>query len=255
MFTPEELQARARTPMFRTIVNVVRAVDIASNMRRVTLAGESLHLLADRHLPGDAVKLYIPEAESKAVVPQYLMLPNRKNPFNVRAYTIRSFNPVTAEIDIDVFLHGDTVGSLWARNALAGQQVGFIGPRHDYKGAPGADWQLLIGDESALPAIAAILESLSETDRAYALIEVTDQGDEVPLNLKAQASVQWLHRGAVPAKQSKLLESALRSFIWPQGKGFVWAAGEQHAIKSIRHHLSHERHLSGHDFKTIGYWS
>lgn len=242
--------------MFRSIVHVVRAADITPHMRRVTLGGESLSLLADRHLPGDAIKLYIPETGSDAVIPQYIMLPNRKNPFKVRAYTIRSFNAATAEIDVDVFLHGDTFGSTWARTVHAGDQVGFIGPRHDYRGASaGADWQLLIGDESAFPAIAAILESLPEGCRAYAFIEIADQRDEVPLDLKAQTSIQWLHRGTSPAKQSKLLEQALHNFAWPDGKGYVWAAGEQHAMKAIRHQLTHERHMQRHDFQTISYWS
>ncbi len=255
MFTPEVFQARAKTPMFRTIVNVVRAVDITPHMRRVILGGESLNLLAERHLPGDAIKLYIPESGSKALVPQYIMLPSRKNPFKVRGYTIRNFHPATAEIDVDVFLHGDTIGSVWARTANAGDEVGLIGPRHDYKGDHGADWQILVGDESALPAIAAILESLPETSRAYAFIEVADQENEVPLNLKAQASVQWLHRGSALAKQSRLLEQALRAFTWPDGRGYLWAAGEQHAMKSIRHHLTHERQMPKHDFHTMGYWS
>ncbi len=255
MVTQEEIQVRAKTPMFRSIVDVVRVVDITPHMRRVTLGGESLHLLADRHVPGDAIKLYIPEAGSKALVPQYIMLPSRKNPFKVRAYTIRNFHPATAEIDVDVFLHGDTVSSVWARTARAGDQVGFIGPRHDYKGDQGASWQVLAGDESALPAIAAILESLPETSRAYAFIEVTDPSDEVPLNLKAQAAVQWLHRGDVPAKQSRLLEQALRSFAWPDGSGYVWAAGEQHAIKAIRRYLLDERQLPKHSIVTMGYWS
>lgn len=255
MFTPEEIQVRAKSPMFRSIVKVVCAVDITPRMRRVTLGGESFSLLANRHVPGDAIKLYIPEAGSKALVPQYIMLPSRKNPFKVRAYTIRSFNAAASEIDVDVFLHGDTVGSVWARTAQAGDEVGFIGPRHDYKGDHGADWQVLLGDESALPAIAAILESLPQNSRAYAFIEVTDSNDEVPLVIKAQASVQWLHRGSVPAKQSKMLEQALRGFAWPEGNGYLWAAGEQHAMKAIRHYLTHERQMPKHEFQTMGYWS
>ncbi len=241
--------------MYSVMAKVVRASDLTPRMRRVTLGGEALRSLVGECLPADAIKLYLPEPGDAALPAKFLMLPGRRKPVNVRAYTIRHFRAETLELDLDILLHGDSPGSVWARTVQPGEQIGFIGPRHDYRGAPNAEWQVLAGDESALPAIAAILESLPEEARAHAFIEVHDQADEVPLEVRADVNLTWLHRGDAPAKDSTLLEAALKAFSLPNEKGYCWVAGNSRVVKSIRKHLTDEWHFTKDQMFTMGYWN
>jgi NADPH-dependent ferric siderophore reductase len=200
------------------------------------------------------VKLYLPLQGQSAVQPKFISLPGRGKQFNIRPYTIRRFDPEALELDIDVLLHGDSPGSVWARTVQPGDAVGFIGPRHDYRVPADVEWQLLVGDESALPAIAAVLESLPAGARAYAWIEVNDAADELPIETKAEVHLSWLHRGRQSAASSGLLEQNLRSFTLPAGKGHIWMAGHAQTAKNIRRHLLEERQLSKDVVTTMGYW-
>lgn len=241
--------------MYSVMAHVVRAAGLTARMRRVTLGGEGLRALIGKCLPADALKLYLPLPGEAAVLPKSLALPAWKKTYNPRAYTIRCFRPDALELDVDVLLHGDSPGSVWARTVQTGDQIGFFGPRHDYRGAADAEWQLLAGDESALPAIAAILEHLPASTRAYAFIEVKDASDELPIASQAAAQITWLHRGNTPAKSSQQLEQALANFPLPSGKGYCWAAGNASVIKNIRRHWQQHSQLTKENMAAIGYWS
>lgn len=241
--------------MYSVMAHVIRAADLTPRMRRVTLGGEGLQPLVGECLPADALKLYLPEPGDTAQPAKFITLPGKRKPVNVRAYTIRHFRAETLELDLDILLHGDSPGSVWARIVQPGEQISFIGPRHDYRGAPNAEWQLFAGDESALPAIAAILESLPEGTQAYAFIEVHDQADEVPIETSADVNLTWLYRGDASAKGSPLLEQALKTFSLPGGRGYCWVAGNSGVVKNIRKHITSEWQFARDQMFTMGYWS
>lgn len=241
--------------MFSIVTQVIRSTDLTPRMRRITLGGSELEALVDKCLPADAIKLYLPEAGQSAVHPKFLTLPGKRKPYNVRAYTIRHFNPQTLELDIDILLHGNSPGSVWARTVQSGDQIGFIGPRHDYHKIPSnTTWQFLAGDESALPAIASILESLPTGAQAHAFMEVHDQADEIPIHSQADVALTWLHRGDAPAQENPLLQAAVTKFSPPSGQAYAWVAGHSGAVKKIRQHLSHTWRLDKEQMFTMGYW-
>ena len=241
--------------MYSIMAHVVQAADLAPHMRRVTLGGEGLRSLIGHLMPADALKLYLPLPGYPAPQPRIFSLTGGRKPYHVRPYTIRHIRPEAPELDLDILIHGDSPGSVWARSAQPGDAVGFIGPRHDYRGAPGADWQVFAGDESALPAIAAILEQLPAGARAFAFIEVNDAQDELPIAIGAQTELRWLHRHGAPARDSTLLKEALQTLSLPDGRGYGWVAGHSGVVRSIRHLLHHDWRLAKDQMFTMGYWS
>ncbi len=249
-----ETHASAPFGMSRVLARIIRATDIAPRMRRVTLGGEGLQPLLGNVLPADALKLYLPLPGEKGFMPKMFDLLGRSPQHHLRAYTIRHFNPDALELDIDVFLHGNTPGSVWARAVQAEEQVGFIGPRHDFQPPTHAAWYLLAGDESALPAIASIVESLPAGTQADVFIEVEDAADELPIETQAKANIQWLHRGKSTTHQSKLLETAIRSSTAHTGDGYCWVAGESGVVRGIRNYLQNERRLNKKAINALGYW-
>lgn len=254
MATQKEMRNKSQTKVFATLADVIRTEDLTSRMRRITLGGEGLTPLTEgTRLPADAVKLYLPVPGNDGFMPEFGVLPSDENPFNIRAYTIRRFDAAAMEMDIDIVLHGDTPGSVWARNVKAGDRIGFVGPRHDYPDTDDAEWILLAGDETALPAICAIVESLPVGKRAHVFLEVADATDEIAVTSNADITVTWLHRGAAAGK-SDTLEAAMRAFAWPDTPGYIWVAGETSAIRNIRRYLLRERNLRSEQFHVSGYW-
>ena len=250
--TVQEPQAKPKTRLYRAVAQVIRIEQITPRMRRITLGGEGLKSMVGSTFTADAIKLYLPEPGKAAFMPKIIMFPTPGNRFKVRAYTIRRFDAAALELDIDIVLHGDSPASMWARTVQVGDQIGFIGPRHEYSGIK-ADQCLLAGDETALPAIAAILEELPAHVRASVILEVDDQADEIPLQTAAQVDVRWLHRGS--SGRHDLLDEAVRSFPFPAGKVYVWVAGESHVMRNIRRFLLEERRIDKADMHISGYWS
>jgi NADPH-dependent ferric siderophore reductase len=172
----------------------------------------------------------------------------------MRTYTPRRFDRDTRELDVDFVLHGEGPASAWASQAAVGQTLTVAGPGRNYVVDPGADWFVLAGDDSALPAIATILENIPPAARATVLLEVVDADEEQEIYAGSNASVTWLHRGEDPARAGSLLESSLRDLQLPPGAGRVYVACESGAMRRIRRHLLTERSLDRDRVVTRGYW-
>lgn len=115
-------------------------------------------------------------------------------------------------------LHGDWPGSTWGRAAAPGDEVRFQGARGKLELRP-ADWHLLVGDESALPAIAAVAEALSEP--RLAVVEVLGASEEVPI----AADARWVHRGEHPPGTPDLLLPLVSALALPAGRGAAYLMG------------------------------
>jgi NADPH-dependent ferric siderophore reductase len=192
---------------------VVAAAPLTARMRRVTVRAESMVGTVTR--PAQDVELLLREQSGRRVK---------------RRYTIRHARPDTGEFDLDVLLHGDGPGARWAESARRGDEVEFQGPRGklELRAAP---WHLLIGDESALPAVAAICEALPPGEAALALVEVRDAGDEQAI---AAAEVRWVHRNDAPPGTPDLLADALADLDLPDRTGRAYLLGESRAMVTLR---------------------
>ncbi|MEI2414774.1 siderophore-interacting protein [Orrella sp. JC864] len=187
-------------------------------MVRLTMDTSRLPDMAWRY-PAHAVKLFVPH-EGQTVA---------------RTYTIRRYDAAAREMDLDFLLHGDGPAARWAQHAQAGEDIELAGPRAGFARAPGAAWQLMIGDATALPAIASMLESLPAGDRALALIAVRDAAEEQPIETAAQLQLRWVHvQDGTPASTGHALEQALHAAALPDGPVQVFIAAESSAVRGLR---------------------
>ena len=218
-----------RSPVHRGIV--VEATSLTPRMRRVTVQADSMIGVALR--PAQDVELHLTEASGRRVK---------------RRYTIRTARPELGELDLDVLLHGAGPGSTWGETAAPGAPVSFQGPRGKLA-LTSARWHLLLGDESALPAIAAICDALPADERAVAVIEVRDADDELPV----RGEVHWVHRGdAEPGTPDHLLPVVTALPLPPEGHGYLM--GETRSMVALRA-LLESRGLAHEDIFVKGYWN
>ncbi len=245
-------------PYFREM-RVVSAANITPRMRRVRLSG---HDLARFATGGLHVRLLIPPLPG--VAPRWPVTGEDGRPVwpsggdrpIVRIYTIREIDVARGEISIDVVLHEgeDTPGSSWAKQAAPGDVIGLMGPGGG--DIPAADWYLLAGDETALPAISRILASLPAGCRATAVIEVADRSEEQPLHSAAALDVRWVHRDGAPAGTTSLIEDAVRGIGLPSDgmRRFIWAGCEQKSCRCLKKLLRKEWQVPTSDHLVVAYW-
>ncbi len=241
------------------LLQVVRIVDVTPQMRRITLGGEDLADFPSGR-QGSHVKVFVPRAgQTKPELPTRgpdgpVWPPKEVRP-HVRTYTIRHFNEATRELDLDFVLHGDHgPAAVWATNAKPGDYIGIAGPGGRGPIPQDADWYLFAGDETALPAISAHLETLPATARGVALIEVADAAEEQPLHHPAGIELLWLQRNGIAAGKSSLLLNAVQALSWPAGDVFAWVAAEATTTAAVRHHLRHERGVARERIDSVPYW-
>jgi NADPH-dependent ferric siderophore reductase len=173
-----------------------------------------------------------------------------------RRYTVRAWDPVAHLLTVDFVVHGDEgVAGPWAAAAQPGDVLVFTGPSGAYRPDPASDWHLMVGDESALPAIAASLESLeSLSGERPAVVRLVCDGPEHEVDLASRnADVQWLHRHGGP-DDADLLVDAVRGLEFLPGRPFGFVHGEADEIRAVRHHLLHDRGLRRADLSCSPYW-
>jgi NADPH-dependent ferric siderophore reductase len=170
-----------------------------------------------------------------------------------RTYTVRSWDPARGELAIDFALHGGGgIAGPWAASVVPGALLHFTGPGGAYTPDPDADWHLLAGDDSALPAIAASLAALPARAVAKVFIEVEGPRDELALDGPAGAEVVWLHRGARTV--GELLVERIGAFEPPAGRADVFAHGEAHFVKALRRDLRARLGGRAGRMSVSGYW-
>lgn len=258
--TPQSIRdltvQRVRHPLKMRMLQVVRIRLVSPQLLRVTLHGADLADFVSASFD-DHVKVFFPQdGAEKPAMPEAgpngpVFAEGQLRP-PARDYTPRRYDPVAQELDIEFVLHGDGPASTWAARAKPGQFLGVGGPRGSFVVPTEFDWHLLVGDETALPAIGRRLEELGANTRALVMVEVPDAAAEIPLPSAAKVAVHWLHRGHAP--EGSLLEPALREIGLPHGEGYVWAAGESAAIKAVRQHLVTERGIAKTRIRASSYW-
>jgi NADPH-dependent ferric siderophore reductase len=246
----------ARKPRRTRSARVVRTERLTPHMQRVVLGGEGLADFTADTCTDHYVKLLFPPAAGVTYPEPFDMerireeLPREQWPVT-RTYTVRAWDPEHRELTLDFVLHGDEgLAGPWAMRAQPGETVRFMGPGGAYAPDVSADWHLLVGDESALPAIARALESLPAGVTARAFVEVS--GPEEEQKIDSDVQVVWLHRGERPV--GELLGETVRALEFPEGRMHAFVHGEAHFVKELRRLLRVELQIPREDLSISGYW-
>jgi len=251
-----ETQLIRMTPRFRQL-QVLRSERLTPNMQRVVVGGEALEGF-DSRSPDDHVKLFFTNAEGEFVLPELTehgpRYPEGKQPSPARDYTPRFYDADAGELVLDFVLHGDGPATSWAANAKVGDALVVAGPRGSHVVADDFDCYVLIGDETALPAIARRLEELPEGTVAEVFIEIPEEGDRQPLESAAQVTVSWFERNGFDAASSTLLEDALVDFEQPDGDTHYWIATESKRARMMRKFVEGHLQVPKEWIRATGYW-
>ncbi len=245
----QDTLATARTPHRvrheprRRQLQVERVERIAAHLLRITLGGDLegfLSLGFDDH-----VKLYFPGEPPAAGGEQATLS---------RDYTPRRYDPAAKTLDIEFVLHDAGPATRWAEQARPGQPLSIGGPRGSFIIPTDFDWHLLIGDETALPAIARRLGELPAGARAVVLAEVDNPADRVTLDTAADVTVTWAYREGAAAGSSDVLARTLRTLSLPGGDYYAWVACESLIAKALRAQLIAEHGANPKWMRAAGYW-
>jgi len=170
-----------------------------------------------------------------------------------RTYTVRCYDQASNEMTIDFVVHGDEgLAGPWAARAVPGDQIGFYGPGGGYAPDQQADSHLLVGDEAALPAIAAALDRLGDHARAAVYVEVEGSQDEQVLSSSPQVAVTWVHRRQRPYGEA--LAAVVRAAGVPAGDVQAFVHGNAEMIRRMRRFLFHEVGFNRQRVSMSGYW-
>ncbi|MCW8276953.1 siderophore-interacting protein [Pseudomonas sp. PCH199] len=249
---PSQTIHRVMHEIKRRRLEVLRVVELTPRMRRITLGGpelaEFVSLGTDDH-----VKLLFPQNAAERAALETLVLGAGKSDVPMpamRDYTPRRYDLDSLEMDIDFVLHGDGPASTWAEQATPGQFLHIGGPRGSMIVPDIFDSYLLIGDETALPAIARRLEGLAANRRALVIVEVENGKEQQTLQSAAEFNVIWVLR---EGGKDHLL-TTVRQVRIPTGSLYAWVATESKVSRQIRRVLLDEHGLDEQFVKAVGYW-
>ncbi|WBU38788.1 siderophore-interacting protein [Homoserinibacter sp. YIM 151385] len=257
--TPDAPRA-PRPPRPQITLEVLRREQLAPHLVRVHLGGEELAGFADNGFADRYVKLWFAKP-GLGLEPPYdpVALRERLAPEDLpvtRTYTVRELDLDAGRLAIDFVVHGDEgLAGPWADRAAPGQRLTMSGPGGAYSPDPEADWHLLAGDESALPAIAAALEAMDPAARGLAFVEVDGAADEIPLRRPEGVELRWLHRAPERPGASAVLVDAVADADWLEGRVHAFVHGERETMKRLRDVLFAQRGLERTQVSLSGYWA
>jgi NADPH-dependent ferric siderophore reductase len=291
------------------MVQVAALQRLSPSFLRITFTGDDLNLFADNGFD-QRIKVAVPLPQhGVSTLPtgldwhsQWRALPeSERNP--IRTYTVRYVRHEVSEVDVDFVLDGEGHGpaSAWAAAARVGDKLALMGPDARYDGehggidfrsptatdssaagnfapagdSPAAGNVLLAGDETAVPAIASILECLAPQATGDAILEVPLTADFLSLTAPAGVKVTWLARhGAphgsalipavkasaatiLPRKGAQAVEDidVDNEILWEVADtSTAWVAGEAAVVRELRRHLIAEHGLDRSSAAFLGYW-
>jgi NADPH-dependent ferric siderophore reductase len=205
---------------------VLQREQLSEHLVRLRLGGAGLAGFATTGIPDEWVGLVVP------------------GQFQSRYYTVRSWSG--GELVLDVVVHEVGLVTEWAQRDVVGQTVTITEPKGSFAMPADARWLLLVGDLTAMPAMARVAETVEVPTRIWA--EVPDTLTDY---LPARADVTWL---APPGEGQSRLAEVVEEIDWPAGPGYFWMAGESAQMRAIRKHLMRERRLPSSAYDVMGYW-
>lgn len=271
---PRSLRPTTIHPITTRTLQVLRVADVTPGMRRVTLGGPELKAhTATNGFPVDEIHcdgfddhckfvLRHPDLPADAPTPAptqnagVLDWPHDELAVN-RSYTIRKWRPEAGEhgeIDVDFVKHGVGPATRWAYAVQPGEDIQIAGPKACATQPEGADWLLIAGDETALPAIGRWLEEMPADTRGQVFIEVDQDNHVQTIDHPEGVEITWLPRNGAEAGTTTALFDAITSCEWWEGKVFAWVAGETLTLVPIRRWLRREKGLDKEQVDVAGYW-
>lgn len=234
----EHRTRRVRHTSRRRTLTVLEKRHFTPRMIRIVLRGEDFE---DFTTPSadDHIKLYVPD---------------ERGDLEGRDFTPRRFDAETKKLTIDIALHPAGSAVRWAEQAQIGDAVAISGPRGSLMIADDFDWWLLIGDETALPAIGRRVESLAKGVRAITLVAVNGPAEEQVFDTRADHHAIWIHRAPDEATSAQPVLETLKRIELPLGEGFVWIAAEAKVARAARDHIVNVRRHPVQWLRASGYW-
>jgi len=220
------------------VADVLRREQLSPHLVRLTLGGAGLAGFTSTGIPDEWVGLVVP------------------GQFQSRYYTVRSWDPSTGsghaapELVVDVVVHEVGLVTEWAGDECVGDQVTITEPKGSFAMPEDAAWLLLVGDLTALPAMARIAETHAASVPTRIWAEVPDE-PELGGYLPGGPDVTWLPSAG---EQSSRLAAVVEGIDWPEGDGYFWMAGESAQMRAIRKFLMRERRLPSSAYDVMGYW-
>ncbi|UPG88379.1 siderophore-interacting protein [Luteibacter aegosomaticola] len=239
---------RVRHDVRMRILTVTRVQQLTPHMVRITVHGPELAGFPSAS-PDDHVKVFLPATDGGFNLPQMTpdgpVYPEGKPPSPARDYTPRAFRADALELDLDFVIHGDGPASTWAESAKVGDKLGVGGPRGSMIVPSDYDHYVLVGDETALPAIGRWLEEMPKHTKVTVLAEIASVKEKQALAREAR----WFIRGESPS-----LDYALAALAIPPGDTFWWVATESKRARELRSLLVETRGIDKDWVKATGYW-
>jgi NADPH-dependent ferric siderophore reductase len=230
---------------------VVRVERLTPRMIRVVLGGEGLAGFAAGEFTDHYVKLLLPPPGASYREPFEVddvkaRLPREEWP-RTRTYSVRDWDAERRLLTIDFVIHGDSgVAGPWAAAAQPGDEIQLLGPGGAYTPNPDADWHLMAGDASVVPAISASLARIPAGVPVHVLIEVEGPEEELPLATRGDLHLTWLRPGD--------LAEAVAAMDFPDGAVHAFVHGEASTVRALRRHLLVEREIARDAVSVSGYW-
>ena len=233
----------------RRRLDVLRVTNLTPRMRRITVGGAELAGFLSQGADDHIKLLFATTPEEHAALQTMVLGAKGDGPKPaMRDYTPRRIDLPAGELDIDFVLHGDGPASTWAAQAAPGQSLYIGGPRSSTIVPDSFDSYLLIGDETAIPAIARRLEELPAGRRVLAVVEVEDVAERQPLLSAADVEVIWVER------HNSQLTDVVSKLTLPAGTLYSWVATEASLSRKLRRILLDEHKVDDKALKVAGYW-
>lgn len=228
-----------RTPTWVAEVHSVE--DHSPSLVRVELGGAGLDGFVSLGEPDEACVFEFP---TPVATPG--LVPNAG-----RWYSLHEVGP--NRMTIGIVRHPGGLASDWAEHAKPGDTLRITRQKSWFRRPESAQWQILVGDITAMPAIARIVTETAHRVPTTAVIEIPHPGDEQPWPEAGNADLRWVHNPDLGPAPSRL-DQLVRELELPPGDGYVYVAGETAATRAARRHLRQERKLPIDQFGVVGYW-
>lgn len=257
---PRDQGRPARKPRVQITLKVLRKEWLTDHMVRIIAGGPEMAKFEAKDATDMYVKISflhpgISYTEPINIAELKKTLPREQWPVT-RTYTVRWVDLEAQELALDFVIHGDEgLAGPWAAQAEGGDSIIFAGPGGGYSPSPDADWHLFAADESALPAVAAALETLPATATGHAYLEVDTAKDVQQLTKPAGVELHWLFRDGKTPAQSRELIDAVANGQWLAGTVHAFVHGEREYVKALRDVLLKQRGLERSQISISGYWA
>ena len=236
---PHQIERR-RHDTKRRLLTAANVIRLTPKMVRVDFTSPELEGVVSA-APDDHIKLFLPD-------------PKAPDGRCMRDYTPRAFDAARGVLTIDFALHESGPATDWARAAKVGDTLEIGGPRGSAVVPDDFDFYLLVGDETALPAIARRLEELRASVPVTAVVVVDDASEEIPIQTQTDLRMIWVHRAGQHVDDGTLLHYALTTWRAPAGEGYVWIGAEARTARRLRNYMLEDRGHPRAWVKAAGYW-